>query len=244
MSRVAVVTGGDRGIGRACVEALAADGWRVVFTCRERIDLAEALCASLRERGLDVHWMRCDVADAEDVRQIFAEIERTHHRVDALVCNAGVALLRLFQDTDEADWNRLLQVNLLGAVRCDRAVLPGMISRREGAIVHIASMWGEVGASCETAYSAVKAALIGLTKALAKEVGPSGVRVNCVSPGLVRTDMNASLDAETLDAIAEDTPLGRQGETADIAGAVRFLLSKEASFITGQVLGVSGGLVI
>ena len=158
--------------------------------------------------------------------------------------NAGVALIRLFTDTDETSWDRLFDVNVKGAYHCLQAVLPGMISRQEGAVVNISSMWGEVGASCEAAYAASKAALIGLTKALAKELGPSGIRVNCVTPGTIDTEMNAELDEETRAALAEETPLCRLGEAEDVAKAVLFLAGEQASFITGQVLGVSGGYVI
>lgn len=244
MNRVAVITGGSRGIGAACVRAFAEKGWQTVFTCRERTDEAESLCAGLRARGLDAAWFQCDVADTENVKSVFAEIIRRWHRVDALVCSAGIALIRMFQDTADEDWERLFQVDLMGCVRCDRAVLPAMIGRGSGSIIHIGSMWGETGASCETAYSAAKASVIGLTKALAKEVGPSGVRVNCVSPGLVMTDMNAALSDDTLREMAEETPLGRNGTAEEIAGTVLFLAGEESRFITGQVIGVNGGLVI
>ena len=244
MRKVAVITGGSGGIGSACVRAFAGAGWQTVFTCWRHEDRADALCRELRGGGQDAAWFRCDVADPESVRSVFGEIERRYKRIDALVCCAGAALIRLFQDTTEEDWDRLLQVDLLGCVRCDRAVLPGMISRRSGSIVHISSMWGETGASCEVAYSACKAGVIGLTRALAREAGPSGVRVNCVSPGMVLTEMNASLDQETVDGLAEEAALGRNGTADEIARAVLFLAGDGASFITGQDLGVNGGFVI
>lgn len=244
MRKVAVITGGTRGIGRACVEAFCRAGYSVVFLCRERTELAERLTEELRGQGLDAAWRQCDVSDAEQVRRTFADIHRLYHRVDVLVNNAAVALIRLFTDTDEAAWDHLFDVNVKGVYHCTQAVLPDMIDRKSGAIINLSSMWGEVGASCEVAYSAAKAAVIGMTKALAKELGPSGIRVNCVSPGTIDTDMNAELDDETRAGLADETPLGRLGEPEDVAKAVLFLAEDSASFITGQVLGVSGGFII
>lgn len=244
MRKVAVITGGSRGIGKACVEAFARAGYSVVFLCRRATEEAEALTKRLRDEDLDCAWYQCDVADGAQVRQTFAAIMKLYHRVDVLVNNAGVALIRLFSDTDEAAWDRLFDVNVKGAYHCIQAVMPGMIDRRSGSIINLSSMWGEVGASCEVAYSATKAALIGLTKALAKELGPSGVRVNCVSPGTIDTDMNAELDDEARAALADETPLERLGTPKDVADAVLFLAGEGASFITGQVLGVNGGYIV
>lgn len=244
MRKVAVITGGSRGIGRACVEAFAAAGYATIFFCRQEVEKAQTLTEELRARGQDVAWMQCDVANAQQVKQTFESIYRSYHRVDVLVNNAGIALIRLFQDTDENDFDRLFDVNVKGAFLCAQAVTDGMVSQRQGCMINISSMWGEVGASCEVAYSASKAALIGLTKALAKELGPSGVRVNCVSPGTINTEMNRELDAETRQGLAEETPLQRLGTGEDVAQAVLFLASDAASFITGQVLGVNGGFVI
>ncbi len=244
MRRVAVITGGTRGIGWACAQAFARSGWTALLLWNSREETAREREAALRGEGLDAAALRCDVSDAAQVRQVFAEIEGRWHHVDALVNCAGIAHIGLFQDTDEETWRRIMAVNLDGAYRCARAVLPGMISRRSGSIIQIASMWGEVGASCEVAYSASKAGLIGLTKALAKEVGPSGVRVNCVSPGVIDTEMNAELSPEALRELAEETPLGRIGTPEDVARAVLFLAGEDSAFITGQVIGVSGGLVV
>ena len=244
MRRVALITGGSRGIGAACVRLFAERGWAAVFLYRSRGDAANALVQELRAEGLDAAAYRCDVADAGQVRATVAEILRLYHRVDALVNNAGVAHIALVTDTSEADWQRVFDVNMGGVFRVTQAVLPGMISRQAGSIVNVSSMWGEAGASCEAAYSAAKAAVIGFTKALAKEAGPSGVRVNCVSPGLIDTDMNAELDESALRELADETPLGRVGTAAEVAEAVLFLCGEGASFITGQVLGVSGGLQI
>ena len=182
-----------------------------------------------------------------DSAEVFTTVEallRTYHRFDALVNNAGVAHIGLFTDMTEEQWDALFAVNVKGAFNVTQAVLPSMISQGSGAIVNVSSMWGEVGASCEVAYSAAKAALIGMTKALAKEVGPSGVRVNCVSPGVIDTDMNAELTEADLAALAEETPLGRIGRAEEVANATLYLCGEGASFITGQTLGVSGGLVV
>ena len=244
MRRTVLITGGSRGIGAACVGAFARAGWSVVFLYRRAEEAAEALCARLRGEGLDVSCRRCDVSDRDEVFRTVNDLLRTHHRFDALVNNAGVAHIGLFTDMTEEQWDTLFAVNVKGAFNVTQAVLPGMISLGSGAIVNVSSMWGEVGASCEVAYSAAKAALIGMTKALAKEVGPSGVRVNCVYPGVVDTDMNAELTEADLAALAEETPLGRIGRADEVANATLYLCDEGASFITGQTLGVSGGLVV
>ncbi|MDY4140306.1 MAG: 3-oxoacyl-ACP reductase FabG [Eubacteriales bacterium] len=244
MRRTVLVTGGSRGIGAACVSAFARAGWSVVFLYRRAEEAAESLCARLRGEGLDVSCRRCDVSRRDEVFRTVDDLMRTYHRFDALVNNAGVAHIGLFTDMTEEQWDALFAVNLKGAFNVTQAVLPGMISQGSGAIVNVSSMWGEVGASCEVAYSAAKAALIGMTKALAKEVGPSGVRVNCVSPGVIDTDMNAELTEADLAALAEETPLGRIGRAEEVANATLYLCGEGASFITGQTLGVSGGLVV
>ena len=244
MRRTVLITGGSRGIGAACVSAFARAGWSVVFLYRRAEEAAEALCARLRGEGLDVSCRRCDVSRRDEVFRTVDDLMRTYHRFDALVNNAGVAHIGLFTDMTEETWDALFAVNVKGAFNVTQAVLPSMISQGSGAIVNVSSMWGEVGASCEVAYSAAKAALIGMTKALAKEVGPSGVRVNCVSPGVIDTDMNAELTEADLAALAEETPLGRIGRAEEVAEAALYLCGEGASFITGQVLGVSGGLVV
>lgn len=244
MRKIALITGGSRGIGAACVRTLAEDGYAVVFLYNRSREKAEALVQSLRAEGRDVAAFRCDVADAAQVQAVIADILRSYRHIDVLVNCAGIAHIGLFTDMTEAEWDHLFAVNVRSAFSVTKAVLPGMISRQQGAIVNVSSMWGEVGASCEVAYSATKAALIGLTKALAKEVGPSGVRVNCVTPGVIDTDMNAQLTDADREELAEETPLGRIGEATEVAKTILFLCGDGASFISGQVLGVSGGLVI
>ena len=244
MRKIALVTGGSRGIGAACVRAFAEAGYAVVFLYNRSEETAQTLVQTLRAEGFDVTAYQCDVSDTERVKATSSEILRMYHRIDALVNCVGIAHIGLFTDMTEAEWDRLFAVNVRSAFSVIKAVLPGMISRQQGSIVNVSSMWGEVGASCEVAYSATKAALIGMTKALAKEVGPSGVRVNCVTPGVIDTDMNAQLTAEDRADLADETPLGRIGDAAEVAKTILFLCSEGASFITGQVVGVSGGLVI
>lgn len=244
MRKIALITGGSRGIGAACVRAFAADGYAVVFLANRSVEKAQALKAELRAAGCDVDYRLCDVSDPAQVKAVIAEILRTYRRIDALVNCAGIAHIGLFTDMTEDEWDHLFAVNVRSAFSVTKAVLPGMISVQKGTIVNVSSMWGEVGASCEVAYSATKAALIGLTKALAKEVGPSGIRVNCVTPGVIDTDMNAQLTDDDRAALNDETPLGRIGEAAEVARTILFLCSEGASFVTGQIVGVSGGLVI
>ena len=244
MRKIALITGGSRGIGAACVRAFAEDGYAVAFLYKNSGEKAEAIVQELRGAGRDVSAYRCDVADAAQVQAVIGDILRTYRRIDALVNCAGIAHIALFTDMTEAEWDHLFAVNVRSAFSVTKAVLPGMISRQQGAVVNVSSMWGEVGASCEVAYSAAKAALIGMSKALAKEVGPSGVRVNCVTPGVIDTDMNAQMTADDRASLAEETPLGRIGAAEEVARSILFLCGEGAGFITGQVLGVSGGLVI
>ncbi len=244
MRKIALITGGSRGIGAACVRAFAEDGYAVAFLYNRSQDKAEALVQTLRAEGRDVAAYRCDLADSDQIAAVLADVLRTYRHVDALVNCAGIAHVGLFTDMTEDEWDRLFAINVRSAFSVTKAVLPGMISRQAGAIVNVSSMWGEVGASCEVAYSATKAALIGMTKALAKEVGPSGVRVNCVAPGVIDTDMNAQLTDDDRAALADETPLGRIGAAEEVAKTILYLCGDGASFITGQVLGVSGGLVI
>lgn len=244
MPQTALVTGASRGIGKETARQLAHRGYHVAVHYNASREEAEALCASLRAEGCTASPFQADIADPAQVRRMAQDVLSVYHRVDLLVNNAGVAAQQLFTDVTDADWVRMVGVNLSGAFYVTRAFLPGMISRRSGCVLFVSSMWGQVGASCEVCYSACKAGLIGMTKALAKETGPSGVRVNCIAPGVIDTDMNARLDANTLDALAQETPLCRLGTPQDVARAVAFLGGEEAAFITGQVLGVNGGFVV
>ncbi|MBQ9413677.1 MAG: SDR family oxidoreductase [Clostridia bacterium] len=244
MTPVALITGASRGIGRAIALRLAREGYAVVLNYRQNEAAAEETAQILQALGADGMLCQADVTDEAAVREMVAAVEARYGHIDLLVNNAGIAEQALFTDLSAARWKRMLDVHVNGAFYAASAVLPGMIRRKSGAIINIASMWGETGGSCEVHYSTAKAALIGFTKALAKEVGPSGIRVNCVSPGAVDTDMMAGFSAEDKAALASDTPLGRLGKPEEIAAAVAFLASNDASFITGQILSPNGGLVI
>lgn len=244
MAPVALITGASRGIGRAIALRLARDGYTVALNYRADEQAALGTAQILQALGGDGMLCQADVSDERAVRQMVLAVEKQYGRIDLLVNNAGVAQQALFTDLTSEDWKRMMDVHINAAFYTSSAVLPGMIRRKSGSIINIASMWGQTGASCEVHYSTAKAALIGMTKALAKEVGPSGIRVNCVSPGAVDTDMMAGFSAEDRQAIAEETPLCRLGKPEEIAAAVSFLASSDAAFITGQVLAPNGGLVI
>lgn len=228
-----VITGGSRGIGAAAVEAFAARGDRVFFLYEKNQEAARTVAEKTGATPIC-----CDVARGNQVKEAFAQIPD----VDVLICNAGIMYFGLLSQMAEADWDRLFDVNVKGIYHCVNAAMPAFLRKQRGCIITVSSMWGQVGASCEAAYSATKGAVIGLTKALSKELGPSGIRVNCVAPGVILTDMCAGLEEETLSGLAEDTPLGRNGTPEDVAKAMVYLA--EADFVTGQVLGVSGGFVM
>lgn len=238
MSNV-LIFGGSRGIGAEAVRQFAAAGSRVVFTYHR----SELEADALRQETGAVP-VRCDVKYSDSVRIAADKAVSVLGHIDVLICNAAIADYGLITDIEESRWEEVIDTDLNGVFYCVRHVLPAMISRKSGCIITVGSMWGEVGASCEAAYSAAKAGVIGLTKALAKEVGPSGIRVNCVSPGMVDTDMNASVSEDAVRDIVEETPLCRTGDPADVAKVMMFLASDAASFITGQVIGVNGGLII
>lgn len=243
MKKVALITGSSRGIGRAEAIALARDGYAVCVNCVEREDKAQELAAQLRSEGCEAMWYKADVADAAAVKQMVTEVEKTIGAVTLLVNNAGIAKQCLFQDMTEDYWKRIFDVNLNGAFNTIQAVLPHMLHEHSGCIINTSSIWGQHGASCEVAYSATKHAIIGLTRSLAQELAPTNIRVNCVAPGVINTDMVQVLGRETLDALAEDTPVGRLGRPEDIAAVVSFLASDAASFITGQVITSDGGFI-
>lgn len=244
MKKIALVTGSSRGIGRATALRLAQEGYALCINCVERTDLANALAAEINGRGGSAMAYRADVSDAARVADMLGEVKRRLGPVSLLVNNAGIAGQMLFQDITQAQWRRFLGVNLDGAFNCCQAVLPDMLHEKCGCIVNISSIWGLRGASCEVAYSCTKAALVGLTRSLAMELAPSGIRVNCVCPGVIDTDMLSALPDGTLPELARQTPVGRLGTPEDIAGAVAYFASDAASFVTGQVLCADGGFTV
>jgi len=231
--RTVVITGGSRGIGAAAVREFSARGDRVFFLYEKSHDAAKAVEA---ETGATA--ICCDVADGEAVKAAFSRIPD----VDVLICNAGIMHFGLMSMMEENAWDRLFAVNVKGIYHCVNAAMPFFLKKQRGCIITVSSMWGQVGASCEAAYSATKGAVIALTKALAKELGPSGIRVNCVAPGVIQTDMCAQVEPEILEEMASETPVGRNGRPEDVAKAFAYLA--DANFVTGDVLSVSGGYVI
>lgn len=241
MKKVTLVTGGAKGIGSAIVKRFIKDGYRVAFTYNNSEDKAQELCAEI---GADCRAYKLDITDSTAVNTVIDDIEKTFGEIVVLVNNAGIADQALFTDITDEMWHGMIEVNLSGAFYCSRAVLKYMIRRKSGKIISISSIWGETGGSCEVHYSASKSGLIGMTKALAKEVGPSGITVNAVSPGVILTDMTSCFDEDTINSLIDETPLNRIGTPEDVAGVVSFLASNDADFITGQNISVNGGMNI
>ena len=232
----ALITGGSRGIGAATVRAFTTAGYRTAFFYRSSESAAQTLA---NETG--AYAIQCDIRDSASTIAACQQAARLLGHIDVLVNNAGIAQQKLFTDITDEDWRAMLDTNLSGAFYASRAVLPDMISRRYGRIINVSSIWGQVGASCEVHYSAAKAGLIGLTKALAKEVAPSGVTVNCICPGVIETDMLSSFTPDDLAALAEETPVGRLGTPEDISHSILWLADPKSGFTTGQIIGVNGG---
>ena len=228
-----VITGGSRGIGAAAVKLFAENGHRVYFLYEKEHEAAKAVVDATGAEAIC-----CDVADGAAVKAAFARIPS----VDILICNAGIVHVGLMSQMAESAWDRIFDVNVKGIYHCVNAAMPSFLRNHSGCIITVSSMWGQVGASCEAAYSATKGAVIALTKALAQELGPSGIRVNCVSPGVIQTDMCANVDPEIMAQLQEQTPVGRLGKAEDVAKAMLYL--SDAEFVTGQVLPVNGGFII
>lgn len=240
---VALITGSSRGIGAACAAALARSGYKVCINCIERMDLAEKLRAQLENEGCRVMCRQADVSDGEAVRAMVRAIEDNFGPVDLLVNNAGIAIPQQFQDILPETWKRIFDVNLGGCYNTIQAVLPHMLHEHSGCIINMSSIWGQHGGSCESAYSSTKHAIIGLSRSLAAELAPSGIRVNCIAPGVIDTDMVQVLGRETLDMLSrEQIPLGRLGRPEEIAHTVLYLAG--AGYTTGQVIAVDGGFII
>ncbi len=244
MAKTVIITGSSKGIGAATAILFAQKGYNVVINYNESYESASLLCRSLVANGYSVITQKANVANRLDVELMVKETLYKFGSLDILVNNAGIAYQGLVTDTDEIDFDNVIDVNLKGVFNCCKAVIPSMVSRQAGKIINISSMWGQIGASCEVAYSAAKAGVIGMTKALAKELAPSGITVNAIAPGLIETNMNSNLTIEELSDFVQDIPLGRMGSADEIATAIEFLASDKADYITGQVLGINGGFVV
>ncbi|MBQ4065619.1 MAG: SDR family oxidoreductase [Clostridia bacterium] len=244
MKKTVIVTGGSRGIGAETVRLFARRGYAVVFSYRNAADRAAELSDTLIAEGCDVTAVRADVSDPEQVRALFRRVAETYGSVDILINNAGIARQQLLTDVTDDDYRETVDTDLGGVIYCCREAVPYFLRHHEGVIVNVSSVWGLCGASCESVYSAAKAGVIGFTKALAKELGPSGIRVNCVAPGVIDTNMNACHSDETVRSLAEETPLLRIGRPEEVAETIFFLASEQASFITGQTIAVDGGFAL
>lgn len=239
-----VITGGSRGIGRACALLFASKGYDVLLGYNTNKAAAEETLAAVSSYGVKCAAFSADISKKDEARRLILKAMFEFGKIDVLVNNAGIARAAIMTDVTENDFSELFSTNVGGVYFTSQAAIPEMINAGGGKIINISSMWGQVGASCETLYSATKAAIIGLTKAMAKELAPSGITVNCVAPGVIDTEMNACYDEDTMADLCEKTPLARLGTPEDVAGAVYFLASEHGSFITGETVSVNGGFVI
>lgn len=244
MKKTVIITGASKGIGAATAILFARKDYNVVLNYNNSYQSAQLLTSSLLSQGYSVMSFKADVSNRLETDLMIKEAAFKFGTVDVLVNNAGVSVTGLITDTDEFDSERVFDINLKGTYNCCRSVAPVMVSQKFGKIINISSMWGQSGASCEVAYSASKAGVIGLTKALAKELAPSGITVNAIAPGLIDTSMNSNISVDDLNDFVSDIPLGRMGTADEIAESILFLASSSADYITGQVLGVNGGYVI
>ena len=244
MSKTVIVTGASKGIGATTAIHFAERGYNVVINYNNSYQSAKLLTTSLKSRGFSVIQIKADVSNRMETDLLIKETIDKFGSIDILVNNAGISQIGLIDEIDDYDAQRIFDVNLKGVYNCCRSVTPYMVNQKYGRIINITSMWGQIGASCEVAYSASKAGVIGLTKALAKELAPSNITVNAISPGLIETSMNANVSIDDLNSFVEDIPLGRIGNTSDVANAVLFLANDSSNYITGQIIGVNGGYVV
>ncbi|MEG0771256.1 MAG: 3-oxoacyl-ACP reductase FabG [Clostridia bacterium] len=242
--KTVLITGASKGIGRQMAIAFAKERYNVIINYNKSQDTAKALESELKASGYSVVAIKADISSEEEVQKMIYEGYSLFSSIDVLINNAAISSIKLFTDITLEEWNEIFSVNVNGTFNVTKAVLNKMINAKYGKIINVSSIWGMVGASCETHYSATKGAIISLTKALAKELGPSNINVNCIAPGVIATEMNDNLTVEELDMLKEDTPLERIGSTTDIANLALFLASDKASFITGQIISPNGGFVI
>ncbi|MDR1240342.1 MAG: 3-oxoacyl-ACP reductase FabG [Oscillospiraceae bacterium] len=243
MTNTAVITGASRGIGRETAKELASEGFKILINYKKNRDLAEELAEEIISNGGEALPIQADISIPEEAEYLIENAEK-FGEIDVLVNNAGICLQKVFQDVTKEEWQKLFDTNVGGAINCCASAVKRMIPRKHGKIINISSIWGICGASTEVHYSASKAAIIGLTKALAKELGPSGIRVNCVAPGIINTDMNKNISDEIFNELTEQTPLKRIGTASDVAKIIRFLASSPSNFITGQIISPNGGFLI
>ncbi len=244
MCKTALITGASRGIGRETAILFAKSGYNVIINYLNSESSALSLCDQLSEYKNKIIAIKADVSNSKQVKKMVETAKNSFGKIDVLINNAGIAQQKLFTDISEHDWDNMFNINIKGMYNCCKEIVPMMIHEKSGKIINISSIWGITGASCEVHYSASKAAVIGFTKALAKELGPSNINVNCVAPGIIDTDMNGSIDKTTLDILKDETPLGVIGKCENISHTILFLASDNASFITGQVVSPNGGFVI
>lgn len=237
-----IVTGGSRGIGKTLVENFAKDGYNVILNYNKSEENAKRIKAELEQNGINIEIFKADVSKKEEVKELVKFTLDKFQNIDVLINNAGISQTKLFSDIIEEEWDNIMNVNLKSAYYTIQEVLPNMINRKQGLIINISSVWGIVGASCELAYSVSKAGLDGLTKSLAKELGPSNIRVNSIAPGVIDTDMNNNLNAEEMNELKEEIPLNRIGKTIDIYRCAKWLAEDE--YTTGQIISVNGGWII
>ncbi len=242
--KTALITGASRGIGKATAELFAENGYAVIINYNKSEEEALNLVSEIRAKGKTAMAVKADVSNPDEVSEMMKKISENFSSVDVLINNAGISLQKMLTETTLEEWDNIFGITARGTFLVTKSVLPMMISKKYGSIINISSIWGNVGASCEVAYSSAKSALIGFTKALAKEVGPSGVRVNCLCPGVIDTDMNKMHSEETLSALCDETPLMRIGNPSEVAETILFLASEKSSFITGQVFSIDGGMTV
>lgn len=244
MKKTVLITGASRGIGKETATLFANEGYNIIINYFKSEMKAKLLASELIAKGLSAVAIKANVANKNEVEEMFSTAKKIFGTIDILINNAGISQQKLFNDITESEWDEIFKVNVKGMYNCIKLALPDMIRNHTGKIINISSIWGITGASCEVAYSASKAAVIGITKSLAKEVGPSGITVNCVAPGVIETEMNNNLDEETICSLKSETPLGVIGTPWDIAQSLLFLASEKANFITGQVISPNGGFII